>query len=176
MLAGLPEAEAVQALEEVWTLSGVQPVGGRSPVEIVHRLAERAHAERTPPLAPADAERILAFLAVEGRPAAALDAIGRLASGRALDGALEAWGRRAAAIEAEGAPADRVRFSPAFGRVFGYYDGVVFEVRSTALGAEFPVAAGGRYDGLLARLGAKRAAGAVGCMVRPWRAFAGGQQ
>ena len=62
----------------------------------------------------------------------------------------------------------------AFGRAFGYYDGYLFEVRSAVLGDERPVAAGGRYDGLPARLGAERKTGAVGCMVRPARAYAGG--
>ena len=67
-----------------------------------------------------------------------------------------------------------VRLSGGFGRAFGYYDGLVFEVRSATLGEERPVAAGGRYDGLPMRLGATSAQGAVGCMVRPARAFAGG--
>ena len=66
-----------------------------------------------------------------------------------------------------------MRFSAAFGRAFGYYDGVLFEVRSEALGDDQPVAAGGRYDGLAARLGHALATGAVGCMVRPGRAWAG---
>ncbi|MDB5495076.1 MAG: hisZ, partial [Phenylobacterium sp.] len=35
-------------------------------------------------------------------------------------------------------------------------------------------AVGGRYDGLLARLGGGPAR-AVGCVVRPWRAYAGGE-
>jgi ATP phosphoribosyltransferase regulatory subunit len=52
---------------------------------------------------------------------------------------------------------------------------MLFEVRSAALGDDQPVAAGGRYDGLPARLGGK-ATTAVGCMVRPGRAFAGGVQ
>ena len=80
-----------------------------------------------------------------------------------------------AALKAEGLPADRLRFATAFGRAFGYYDGFLFEVRSAALDAERPVAAVGRYDGLLARLGARRPLGAVGCMVRPWRAFKRGE-
>jgi ATP phosphoribosyltransferase regulatory subunit len=53
---------------------------------------------------------------------------------------------------------------------------VLFEVRGAALGEDRPVAAGGRYDGLIARLGGG-AGGAVGCMVRPARALAsGGEQ
>ena len=64
----------------------------------------------------------------------------------------------------------------AFGRAFGYYDGFVFEVRSAALDAERPVSAGGRYDGLMTRLGGKARTGAVGCMVRPWRAWSEGER
>jgi ATP phosphoribosyltransferase regulatory subunit len=67
-----------------------------------------------------------------------------------------------------------MRLAASFGRAFGYYDGMLFEVRSDALGDERPVAAGGRYDGLPARLGAETKTGAVGCMVRPARAYAGG--
>ena len=69
--------------------------------------------------------------------------------------------------------AERMMLATAFARPFSYYDGVFFEVVSAALGAEAPVAAGGRYDGLPARLGSPRATGAVGCMVRPDRAFGG---
>jgi ATP phosphoribosyltransferase regulatory subunit len=91
-----------------------------------------------------------------------------------LDAARAAWTRRLESLVAAGAPRERIRFSAAFGRAFGYYDGVVFEVQSEALGGEQPVAAGGRYDGLPARLGAGLATGAVGCMVRPGRAWIGG--
>jgi ATP phosphoribosyltransferase regulatory subunit len=175
LLARLPEPQAAQALEEIWALAGVQPVGGRSPVEIVHRLAERAEAARAPALSAAQAETISAFLAVSDRPPAALDKVRRLAGGPGLDRALEAWAVRAQRLQAEGVPAERQRFSPAFGRAFGYYDGFLFEVRSGALDAERPVAAGGRYDGLMLRLGAKARTGAVGCMVRPWRAYAEGE-
>jgi ATP phosphoribosyltransferase regulatory subunit len=72
-------------------------------------------------------------------------------------------------------PADRMRFTPALGHAFDYYDGVTFEVRSQALGDDRPIASGGRYDGLLGRLGGAQDARAVGCVVRPWRAFSGGE-
>ena len=64
-----------------------------------------------------------------------------------------------------------MRLSTAFGRDFGYYDGMLFEVRSAALGEHRSVAAGGRYDSLVARLGSDLACSAVGCMVRPGRAW-----
>ena len=175
LVAGLPEAEAAQALQELWALAGVQPVGGRSPAEIAHRLAERAAAARAPALSAADAGRIADFMAISARPLAALAEVSALARGTGLDRALEAWSRRAAALVAEGVPDERLRFATGFGRAFGYYDGLVFEVRSAALDAERPVAAGGRYDSLMTRLGAPRRTGAVGCMVRPWRAWAEGE-
>ena len=128
LLAGLPEAEASAVLQELWSLAGIEPVGGRRPAEIAHRL--------------------------------------------------DGWRRRLAGMTARGVPEDRMVLAAAFGRAFGYYDGFLFEVRSAALDEERPVAAGGRYDGLPARLGGQTQdtirTGAVGCMVRPARAYAGG--
>ena len=176
LLAGLPEAEAAAALDELWALAGVEPVGGRSAAEIVHRLAERSAAAKAPDLNADQAALIGRFLAIADEPARALDAVARLAGpgGVTLEAALRGWARRLAALKAEGAPAERMRLSTAFGRDFGYYDGVLFEVTSAALGEHRPVAAGGRYDSLPARLGAHIASGAVGCMVRPGRAWKGG--
>jgi len=176
LLAGLPEGEASAVLQELWSLAGIEPVGGRRPAEIAHRLVERAQAAEAGKLSPAQADAVRAFLAVSDRPGPALDAIAALAGPQraALDAALDGWRRRLAGMVARGVPEDRTRLTAAFGRAFGYYDGFLFEVRSEALGDERPVAAGGRYDGLPARLGAQRSTGAVGCMVRPARAYAGG--
>ena len=177
VLSGLSETDAAGVLEEIWALAGVEPVGGRSAAEIVHRLAERAALTAAPRLTAGQAELTRRFLAVEGGPTEALAAVVALVGGRspALAAAAEAWRRRLEALVARGVPADRIHFSAAFGRAFGYYDGVMFEVRSAALGDEQPVAAGGRYDSLPARLGPALATGAVGCMVRPGRAWTGGQ-
>jgi ATP phosphoribosyltransferase regulatory subunit len=178
LIAGLPEAEAAAVLEDLWALAGIEPAGGRSAAEIVHRLAERAAVANAPRLAPEQAALIGRFLAISDAPAAALEAVARLAGpgGRKLEAALKGWARRLAALADEGAPADATRLSTAFGRDFGYYDGVLFEVRSAALGEHRPVAAGGRYDSLFGRLGASFACGAVGCMVRPGRAWREGAQ
>jgi len=102
-----------------------------------------------------------------------MEAVARLAGpgGARLETALKGWARRLTALKSEGAPLAAMRFSTAFGRDFGYYDGALFEVRSAALGDHRPVAAGGRYDSLFSRLGASLACGAVGCMVRPGRAW-----
>ncbi|MDG2528853.1 ATP phosphoribosyltransferase regulatory subunit [Caulobacter endophyticus] len=176
LLAGLPEAEAAAVLQELWSLAGIEPVGGRRPAEIAHRLVEKAEVVKAGRLSPEQADKVRAFLAVSDAPEAALDAIAALAgpSRAPLDAAIEGWRKRLAGMVAGGVPIDRIRLNAAFGRAFGYYDGYLFEVRSAALGEERPVAAGGRYDGLPARLGSETKTGAVGCMVRPARAYAGG--
>jgi ATP phosphoribosyltransferase regulatory subunit len=176
LLAGLPEAEASAVLQELWSLAGIEPVGGRRPAEIAHRLVERAQAVQAGKLSTGEADAVRAFLAVSDRPGPALDAISALGGPQraALDAALDGWRRRLAGMVARGVPEDRMRLTAAFGRAFGYYDGFLFEVRSDALDEERPVAAGGRYDGLPARLGSETKTGAVGCMVRPARAYAGG--
>jgi ATP phosphoribosyltransferase regulatory subunit len=173
LLAGLPEAEATAVLQDLWSIAGIQPVGGRSAGEIAHRLVQRGEAARGPRLAPAEAKLIRDFINLSGAPRAALDRIAELAraGALALDGELAAWSVRLDAMVAHGAPEDRLVFQASFGRAFSYYDGFLFEVRSPALGDEAPVAGGGRYDSLPAHLGGA-ARGAVGCAVRPGRAWA----
>ncbi|MDP2259190.1 MAG: ATP phosphoribosyltransferase regulatory subunit [Caulobacter sp.] len=177
-LEGVPDGQGPEALRQLWAIAGIEPVGTRPPEEIVRRLADRAEASRTPSLSPAEAAAVRGFLAVSGSPETALAEVRRLAgpSTAALDAATDGWARRLAGLAGHGVPADRLTFAAAFGRAFGYYDGALFEVRSAALGDERPVAAGGRYDGLPVRLAAATTLGAVGCMVRPARAFAGGME
>ncbi|WP_395445355.1 ATP phosphoribosyltransferase regulatory subunit [Caulobacter sp. UC70_42] len=181
LLAGLPETEASAVLQELWSLAGIEPVGGRRPAEIAHRLVERAEAAKAGRLDAAQADKVRAFLAVSDRPDAALDAIASLAGPHdgSLKAAIAGWRARLSGMAQRGVPLERATLAAAFGRAFGYYDGYLFEVHSAALGPERPVAAGGRYDGLplklgMAKLGVSTSTGAVGCMVRPARAYAGG--
>jgi ATP phosphoribosyltransferase regulatory subunit len=59
----------------------------------------------------------------------------------------------------------RIRFSTAFGRGLDYYTGFVFEVHDGQKRVERQLVAGGRYDGLLSRLGAPEPIPAVGFAV-----------
>jgi ATP phosphoribosyltransferase regulatory subunit len=182
LLSDLPESEAAGVLEELWRLAGIQPVGGRAPAEIVHRLSQRAEAERNAKLSPAESDLVARYLEISGDIRSALDRIERLAYSAKLDfePQLAPWIRRLTALVAKGVPETAMTLSAGFTRPFGYYDGVLFEIGCPALGPDQPVAAGGRYDGLPARLGASlnhpftAKPGAVGCMVRPARAWAGG--
>lgn len=172
LLAGLSEPQAVTMLEEVWALAGVAPVGGRGPAEIAARLIRKSEAAQAPALTTPQADAIKAFMGVDDSPRAAFDQVRALAgrNAEALMAALAAWQLRLTALEST-TPADRMAFAPALGHAFDYYDGLTFEVRSAALGRDRPVAVGGRYDGLLGQLGGLADQTAIGCMVRPWRAW-----
>jgi ATP phosphoribosyltransferase regulatory subunit len=176
LLSGLGQADAADLLREVWTLAGIEPVGGRGPEEIAARLIRRAEAADAPALTTGQAAAIRDFMAVSAQPEAGLARVRELAGrkAQALEAALEAWRGRLDRLRTE-IPDAPLGFAPALGHAFDYYDGLTLEVRSQALGANRPVAVGGRYDGLLAQLGAAAGARAVGCMVRPWRAYAGGE-
>lgn len=171
LLRGLPETKAAEGLTQLWALAGIQPIGGRPASEIVHRLIERADASQAPRLDPARAALIAQYLAVSGRPDAALATIRALVPGDVLAAAIDQCAARLRAICAQGAPVDRMSFAAGFGRSFSYYDGVLFDVVSAGLGDDRPVAGGGRYDSLLTRLGGPPGSGAVGCAVRPARAW-----
>ena len=172
MLADLPESEAASMLEELWRLAGIQPVGGRTPVEIVHRLALRAESGRNPPLTANEVGLIRRYLAISTPIHQALNAADGLAAeaGGDLSIQIEAWMQRLKLMALSGAPPEGT-LATAFARPFGYYDGMLFEITSASLSGDEPIAAGGRYDSLPERLGGKP--GAVGCMVRPALAWSG---
>jgi ATP phosphoribosyltransferase regulatory subunit len=165
------EAEAEILLQEIWRLSGIQPVGGRTAGEIIGRLRERAQARRAPPLTTAEADLIARFSDLDGAPDAVLGAVAALGSkaGANLDQGLQDWRRRLDLIAGSGVAMSAMRFTTRLVRPFGYYDGMLFEILSPRLAEDAPIAGGGRYDKLPARLGGSP--GAVGCMIRPGRAL-----
>ena len=176
LLANKTPAAAAAILQEVWALAGIEPVGGRGPQEIAQRLIRKAEDAKAPALSQVQADTLRAFLAIEDVPREALAAVRTLAGRKSmpmLDRALADWDRRLAQLELLGI-AD-IYLSTAMGHSFDYYDGLTFEVRSAALGAGRAISVGGRYDGLPARLGDNSVVSAVGCMVRPWRAWEAGE-
>ena len=177
LLAGHSPDEAAVLLEEVWALAGIEPVGGRGAAEIAQRLIRRAEAARAPALSLEQAQSLGRFLTISDTPAKALAAIAAIpgAKGETRGAALADWEVRLALLAKAGVPEGAMLMATTLGHAFEYYDGLTFEVRSTALGADRPVAVGGRYDGLPARLDGPAGGRAVGCMVRPWRAFEGGE-
>ena len=80
----------------------------------------------------------------------------------ALDAALDLFESRTGFLAARGLDVGRLRFSTAFGRGLDYYTGFVFELHDPRPQAQGPLVAGGRYDGLLTRLGSATPIPAVG--------------
>jgi ATP phosphoribosyltransferase regulatory subunit len=158
-------------LEEVWRLAGIAPVGGRSPTEIAQRLIGRAEAARSPTLTIGQAQAISAFLTISATPEQALSEVLQLggANAKALRDKVEEWRAKLDTMAEAGLPVDQASFVTALGHAFDYYDGLTFEVRSAGLANDLPLAVGGRYDGLLVRMGGPPQSRAIGAMVRPGR-------
>ena len=83
----------------------------------------------------------------------------------ALDAALDLFESRTGFLAARGVDVTRIQFSTAFGRGLDYYTGFVFELHDAASRDNGPLVAGGRYDGLLTRLGSANPIPAVGFAV-----------
>lgn len=172
-LAGSDPRAAHALVTDLLSIAGIDTVGGRSVDEIADRFLEQAALGASSSLPQETRELIERFLAISGNPddaAAAMRALAADAS-LALDRALDLFESRTGFLAARGVEVGRIRFSTAFGRRLDYYTGVVFELHDPH-GRAGPngrvgdqLVAGGRYDGLLGRLGAPSPIPAVGFAV-----------
>jgi ATP phosphoribosyltransferase regulatory subunit len=166
-LAGSDPKAAHALVTDLLSIAGITAVGGRSVGEIADRFLEQAALGAQTTLPRETRALIERFLAIAGDPdeaAAELRAFAR--DGKiAIDAALDLFECRTGFLAARGVDVARLRFSTAFGRGLDYYTGFVFELHDPAPHANGPLVAGGRYDGLLARLGSAGAIPAVGFAV-----------
>jgi ATP phosphoribosyltransferase regulatory subunit len=174
VLAALDAPDTEAALAGVLASRAIPLAGGRSLAEIAAGLRARQAASLAGGLPEGARAALLALREIDCPLAEAPDALARLARAHGLSGAdaaLGAFAARAERIAALVPPARRTAtFRAGFGRRFTYYDGFVFEVLADGLAPAQPVAAGGRYDGLLADLSAGRVgATGIGGVVRPDR-------
>jgi ATP phosphoribosyltransferase regulatory subunit len=154
--------------------SGFELIGTRTAEEIAERLLAEVADLQEPPRAAEKAALIERYVAIKGpahEVADRLDELGR-AHNVDLTAALTAFRRRLALIEAAGVAMKNAEFSAEFGRNLEYYTGFVFEVIAPALGPKSPVAGGGRYDSLLAEVGAVLPVPAVGASIHTERMLA----
>ena len=168
-LAGSDPAAARALVTDLLSIAGISTVGGRSVAEIAERFLEQAASGESEGL-PAEKVAVLErYLAIEGDPDGAAAALRALADDARLDfgAALDGFEARTNFIAAQDVPVERLRFAAAFGRPLDYYTGMVFELHADAAanGDALPLVAGGRYDGLLERLGAGAPIPAVGFAV-----------
>jgi ATP phosphoribosyltransferase regulatory subunit len=167
VLAALANAnpKAAHALvTDLLSIAGKTAVGGRSIGEIADRFVEQAELGASNALPSETCGLLARFLSVEGTPyegAAALRALAADA-GISLAPAVELFESRIALLARRGVDVDRIRFATAFGRGVDYYTGFVFELYDPAGRVDGQLVAGGRYDGLLSRLGSAQPVPAVG--------------
>jgi len=160
--------KAAQALvTDLLSIAGKSAVGGRSIVEIADRFVEQAELGASNALPSETCALIGRFLAVAGTPSKAAAALRALAAEAriALGPSLERFESRIAALAGQGVDVDRIEFATAFGRGVDYYTGFVFELHDPAARVDGQLVAGGRYDGLLSRLGSPQPVAAVGFAV-----------
>lgn len=158
VLAALSNADpkAARALvADLLSIAGITTVGGRSVAEIAARFLEQAELGAGAALPAETGQIIETFFAVAGTPAGAAAALRRFAADAGLDlsAVLDTFEARNALLADKGIDTGRIRFATSFGRGLDYYTGVVFELHDPHGRVEGQLVAGGRYDGLFARLG-----------------------
>lgn len=174
VLEGADKQGARALVEDLLSIAGVAPAGGRSPAEIADRFLEQA-ALKTGSGFSAEKRAVIAqFLSVEGDPDKASALLRALAAGANLDlsAVLDSFDKRLAFIAAQGLDATKLHFAARFTGNLEYYTGFVFEAHEQ--GAAEPALGGGRYDQLPQTLGAEKPIAAVGAAIWIGRLSRGG--
>jgi ATP phosphoribosyltransferase regulatory subunit len=166
-LAGSDPHAAHALVTDLLSIAGITAVGGRSVGEIADRFLEQSALGASTGLPQELRALIERFLAIAGDPDESADALRTLARDAqlSLDAALDLFESRTGFLAAQGVEVSRLRFSTAFGRGLDYYTGFVFELHDPTQRVTGQLVAGGRYDGLLTRLGAGAPIPAVGFAV-----------
>ena len=178
VLAAMERADHAGAralVEDLLAIAGIDAVGGRTASEIADRFLEQAALRSGEPIEAEKRQALEAFLKISGDPDEAAAALRALADDAKLDldRGLDAFELRNGFIAARGVKIDEARFSAAFVRDFEYYTGFVFEAADPAVPGAKPALSGGRYDGLMRRLGAGGDTPAVGAAIALDRLLSG---
>jgi ATP phosphoribosyltransferase regulatory subunit len=161
-LAGSDRKAALALVTDLMSIAGTTNVGGRTVAEIADRFLEQSTLKGG--ALPHNALNLIKrFLAISGDPDAAVAQLRALSREAKLEitAAIDQLEARIGFMAARGIDVKTLRFSTAFGRGLDYYTGFEFELHARGNGAE-PLVAGGRYDGLMTRLGAPAPIPAVG--------------
>src|SRR5712691_281199 len=163
-LAGSDPKAAHALVTDLLSIAGITAVGGRSVGEIADRFLEQAALGARTSLPQETRALIERFLAIAGDPDEAAAELRTFAADAKLklDAALDLFESRTGFLDARGVDVARFRFSTAFGRGLDYYTGFVFELHDPHAHENGQLVAGGRYDGLLTRLGSRAPIPAVG--------------
>jgi ATP phosphoribosyltransferase regulatory subunit len=153
---------------------GLPLSGNRTLSEITARLLDLLGDLRAEPLRKEVATVIDYFLGVSAPPKQAVDRVAMIAKGAGIDiaPALQALVRRFDRLEQGGVDLGKSSFATEFGRSFEYYSGLVFQIEVEGERETSQIAGGGRYDGLLAHIGAPREVPAIGAAIHTERLLA----
>jgi ATP phosphoribosyltransferase regulatory subunit len=164
-LAGSDRKAALALVSDLISIAGATNLSGRTNAEIADRFLEQSTMAGGA-LPKETVATIQRFLSISGEPDAALAQLRRLAGDAKLEisAAIDLLETRIGFMAARGLDIPKIRFATSFGRGVDYYTGFEFELHGKGNGAE-PLVAGGRYDGLLTRLGAATPIPAVGFSV-----------
>jgi ATP phosphoribosyltransferase regulatory subunit len=165
VLEGADKQGARALVEDLLSIAGIAPAGGRTPGEIADRFLEQAALKTGSGFSPEKRGVIEEFLRVEGNPHDASAQLRVLARDAKLDlsAILDSFDTRLGLIEGRGLDVSKLHFSACFTRNLDYYTGFVFEAYEQ--GASEPAVGGGRYDGLPQALGATTLIPAIGAAI-----------
>ncbi|MBN9600982.1 MAG: ATP phosphoribosyltransferase regulatory subunit [Afipia sp.] len=160
-LAGSDRKAALALVTDLMSIAGTTNVGGRTVAEIADRFLEQSTL-KSGALPREKLTLIQHYLNITGNVDEALAQLRALATqaGLDLDAAIDQLESRTGFMAARGIDMTAVRFSTSFGRGLDYYTGFEFELQRRGSGEA--LVGGGRYDGLLTRLGAPAPIPAVG--------------
>ena len=166
--------EAHCIVEEYLGHSGIELIGRRTLPEIAECLLAAVADAREAPLEMPMAALIDGFTMVRGPAREAVSRLANLLRPHKIDIgiSLDSFDLRLQLLEFAGVDIGDAEFSTVFGRSLEYYTGFVFEIIAPKLGVASPIAGGGRYDELLARVGAPVAVPAVGSCIHSERLLA----
>lgn len=162
LLAEADDHQGLSAhLADVMAKTGYSTKASRSPDDIARRMLEKQNLSNTK-LGVQDLDKLKEFLDIKVPLAKAIDTLTSFADRSEIDlsHSLKTFAARIAALEQTGFDMSSTVYETAFGRPLDYYTGLVFEIRNAK--GEQVLAAGGRYDKLMALLGAATSIPAVG--------------
>ena len=171
-LAGETQDRAEEKIAAYLEEKGLPLAGNRTLGEIAARLLDQSADLGAGPLRKEVALVIDSYLAISGAPKKAVERVAKLGKDAGIDltAPLSSFARRLERLEKSGIDLARATFATEFGRNLEYYSGLVFQIESPGL--KDAIAGGGRYDGLLADLGAPGEVPAIGSAIHTERLLA----
>jgi ATP phosphoribosyltransferase regulatory subunit len=167
-----PRLALLERLSRVSAVELISQAGNATGLRSVEEIAARAEAlvadAAAAPIDTRQAETLDQLLAVSGFAPEALERLGQIAKSMpSVALSVDRFAARLDALAARGVNVATLPFEAAHGRnTLEYYDGFVFSFHAASPDLP-PVASGGRYDALTARLGAGKSIPAVGGVIRP---------